>query len=283
MHQVNSFLGQAVFRHNSEPEKANSLKLSIVGTARNILEAEKEAVMTVRGIFEVLGRTYGASKNPVDLQKYRCELGEPVREYYGRLRTAVAEAGLMPDSKLFNSVMLMHFEAGLPSEIRTKLKPLYKNQISTALEAAIKIESTFDGLKKSNIKAEPLAVVEEVYDKPANNDDKIEQLMLSIAQMSKDMKAWQGNTNYSSENSGSGYEGSNRRPYYTDITRNEHSNRIRCLNCNKPGHSYKICYNANEAKKNEIKQNLSVLLEKQRDDSLNSQGRSQSSSSGSRQ
>ena len=54
MHQVNSFLGQAVFRHYSEPEKANSLKLSIVGTARNILEAEKESVMTVRGIFEVL-------------------------------------------------------------------------------------------------------------------------------------------------------------------------------------------------------------------------------------
>ena len=276
-------MGQAVFRHYSEPERANSLKLSIVGTARNILEAEKESVMTVRGIFEVLGRTYGASKNPVDLQKYRCEGDEPVREYYGRLRAAVAEAGLMPDSELFNSVMLMHFEAGLPSEIRTKLKPLYKNQISTALEAALKIESTLGGVRKISVKSEPLAVLEEGDDKPVNNDDKIEQLTLSIAQITKDMKAWQGNTNYSSENSGRGYEGSNRRPYYTDNTRSEHSSRIRCLNCNKPGHSYKICYNANEAKKNEIKQNLSVLLEKQRNDYLNSQGRSRSSSSGSRQ
>ena len=151
------------------------------------------------------------------------------------------------------------------------------------------------GVKKSNVKSEPLAVLEEGDDKPVSNDDKIEQLTLSIAQITKDMKDWKGNTRYPSDTRrSSGYERSNRRPEYPNAKRyasqddrreqsthirNKRSNRMVCLNCQKPGHSFKNCYYATDDKRKEIEQNLPALLEKQRNDSLNSQGRSQNGSS----
>ena len=89
--------------------------------------------------------------------KTKCDPDESVREYYGRLRAHIAEAGLQPGTEIFDSVLLMHFERGLPLEIKSKLKLLYANTIQAAFAAALKIEATLS--MKKGIKQEPSAAI----------------------------------------------------------------------------------------------------------------------------
>lgn len=56
-----------------------------------------------------------------------------------------------------------------------------------------------------------------------------------------------------------------------------------CFGCNKAGHRFSQCWSIDDAKKNEIKKNLSSYINENRKDALNLAGGSQNNSQGSRQ
>ncbi len=88
-----------------------------------------------------------------------------------------------------------------------------------------------------------------------------------------------------------------KRPYYSsnkyyynkmrrtnyDNKGGKRSNRMVCFKCNKPGHSFRNCRNASEKEKKEIEDKLPDLLNKFREESLNSQRGSREGSPRSRQ
>ena len=286
IHQCEAFLQQDCYQNKSELKKVRAIRLGISGTASNILNAGQKdiPIFTVKDIFKILGQTYGISTNPVDLSnKTKCDPDESVREYYGRLRAHIAEAGLQPGTEIFDSVLLMHFERGLPLEIKSKLKLLYANTIQAAFAAALKIEATIS-MKKGS-KQEPSAAINAIDDDVAIENEtskefkKLKEEVMALREEAKQNQRAVKRPYYSSNNY---YDNKKRRTDY-DNKGGKRSNRMVCFKCNKPGHSFRNCKNASEKEKKEIEDRLPELLNKFREESLNSQRGSREGSPRSRQ
>ena len=67
----------------------------------------------------------------------------------------------------------MHFERGLPLEIKSKLKLLYANTIQAAFAAALKIEATLS--MKKGIKQEPSAAINAIDEDVAMENETIKE------------------------------------------------------------------------------------------------------------
>ncbi len=312
--RIIEFLKQPIFNYYNEDRRISTIKLGVVGTAAMVLEADRRNIHTTGDLIEALSKVYGVDKRSSECRAMQLEK-ESIRQYHARLKAYLVASGMVQGTENFNNWMLKSFMEGVKPEIKVRLQAALPYDIEEAFRKAQTAEVWLlaQKVKKAETKALTSMEVE---------GDNSEEMVANINNNNNNNKSGNESNNHGGFRSGfqigsrGGFRGSSRggrggnrqfnnnlntninsQTYKVETTSNNNSNNTngnknyerqrytnyQCFGCNKAGHRFSQCWSIDDAKKNEIKKNLSSYINENRKDALNLAGGSQNNSQGSRQ
>jgi hypothetical protein len=97
-----------------------------------LVETAKKKIKKPKHIFKVLNETFGIGQKASDMQSRAVQReGESVKTFYSRIHAYLSSSGLKSEA-LFKDNMLMYFENGIRSDIKTHLDKTFAPTIEAS-------------------------------------------------------------------------------------------------------------------------------------------------------